>query len=73
MSRFNEKSYSMGHLLTDYDRWANATAPYEIDYQLGYEPWGISHRCGPGPGLLVCSLGAKPWSTFGAVSCCGQL
>ena len=43
--QFNGKAYPWGHMLTDYERWANATAPYEIDYQPGYEPWGISHRC----------------------------
>ena len=26
---------------TDYQRWLTATAPYEISFQYGYEPYGV--------------------------------
>ena len=33
-----------GQRATDYDRWADATMTYEIQYEPRYEPWGIMSR-----------------------------
>ncbi len=41
---FLEKVYPLGHNATDYGRWTEASAPYRIEYEQGYEPWGIMHR-----------------------------
>lgn len=62
----------IGHSPTDFDRWLNATASYEIDYESGFEPWGILRRCGhvtrcrcmPPTGLLVpCDLEGLPFTS----------
>ena len=41
---FNGRTHPAGHNSTNYERWVNATEPYEIEYELGYEPWGVMHR-----------------------------
>ena len=37
--------WRIGHSPTDFNRWLNTTASYEIDYVNGFEPWGIVRRC----------------------------
>lgn len=34
--------YPDGHAATNYEWWANATQPYAIDYQWGYEPYIVT-------------------------------
>lgn len=33
------------HNATDYARWVEAKAPYEVAFTRYYEPWGIMLRC----------------------------
>ena len=35
-----------GQSPTQYERWLNATEPYEVPFVSGFEPWGIVYRCG---------------------------
>ncbi len=44
VTSFFGKVYPAGHNATDYGRWTTASAPYQIEYHRGYEPWGIMHR-----------------------------
>ena len=39
-----EKGRSIAHVYTDYDRWANATVPYKVNYHMPYEPYYVADK-----------------------------
>ncbi|CAB3225466.1 unnamed protein product [Arctia plantaginis] len=44
---FRAREWPRGHRATDYARWADATAPYEVEWQSDYEPYLVVHRSIP--------------------------
>eukprot|EP00198_Chlamydomonas_reinhardtii_P011469 XP_001700806.1 predicted protein [Chlamydomonas reinhardtii] len=41
---FSEDVYARGHNATDFSRWLRSPKPYVVQYETGYEPWGIVAR-----------------------------
>ena len=41
---FHMDHYAQGHASTDFWRWTEATAPYDVEYELGYEPYVLMAR-----------------------------
>lgn len=44
---FRAREWPRGHRATNYTRWATATAPYEVEWKLDYEPYLVVHRTVP--------------------------
>ncbi|XP_050672804.1 xylosyl- and glucuronyltransferase LARGE2s-like [Leptidea sinapis] len=44
---FRAREWPRGHRATNYSRWAEATAPYEVEWQSYYEPYLVVHRSIP--------------------------
>ncbi|CAK1542703.1 unnamed protein product [Leptosia nina] len=44
---FRAREWPRGHRATNYTRWANASAPYEVEWQSDYEPYLVVHRSVP--------------------------
>ncbi|XP_013191389.2 xylosyl- and glucuronyltransferase LARGE1 isoform X2 [Amyelois transitella] len=44
---FRSREWPRGHRATNYTRWINATAPYEVEWQTDYEPYLVVHRSVP--------------------------
>lgn len=42
--RFAHQQFSRGHYRTNMPRWFTATEPYEVQFDMGYEPWFIAPR-----------------------------
>ena len=42
-----------GQSPTQYERWLNATEPYEVPFVSGFEPWGIVYRSAGGQSVSV--------------------
>lgn len=41
---FHLPEYFKGHGPTDYDKWYQATEPYEVEYEYKYEPYVVAYR-----------------------------
>ncbi|XP_068623154.1 xylosyl- and glucuronyltransferase LARGE2s-like [Battus philenor] len=44
---FRAREWPRGHRATNYTRWINADAPYEVEWQSDYEPYLVVHRSVP--------------------------
>ncbi|KAG6459736.1 hypothetical protein O3G_MSEX011570 [Manduca sexta] len=44
---FRAREWPRGHRPTNYDKWATANKPYEVEWQADYEPYLVVHRSVP--------------------------